>query len=75
MTKRNVLKALVKNVRCFTPSGSSMCLRSRPSQASRYEGAPGARDWGHNLALSKFLGSAAYKLQTQWSALTSFISF
>lgn len=38
MKKRNVSKASVKSVRCFTPSGSSTCLQSQPFQATRYEG-------------------------------------
>jgi hypothetical protein len=38
MKKRSVLKVSVKNVLCFTPFGSSIYWRSRPSQASRYCG-------------------------------------
>lgn len=56
MKKRNVLKASAKSVLCFTPSGSSMYVRSRPSQASRYCGDNAHQHPGRARALTPPLG-------------------
>lgn len=58
MKKRNVLKASAKSVLCFTPFGSSMYVRSRPSQASRYCGDNAHQHPGRARALTPPLGDA-----------------